>query len=207
MGNRIVIRNERKEDERTVEELVRDSFWNVYRPGALEHYLIHVLRNDPLFVRELDLVMELDGRTAGQVMFMKAKVETDIGEDIPVLTMGPISVANDLKHRGLGRILLDDALLKASSLGYGAVLIEGNITFYGGSGFIYGRERDIRYKGLPEGADSSFFLLRELIPGYLEGKEGVYGPPEGYLIDEKDALEFDKGFPIREKLRLPGQLI
>lgn len=66
-----VIRLEKKEDYKEVENLVRESFWNVYRPGCSEHYVIHVLRNDPLFVPELDLVMEKDGRLIGQNMFMK----------------------------------------------------------------------------------------------------------------------------------------
>ena len=57
-----IIRLEKPEEFREVENLVRESFWNVYRPGCSEHYVIHVLRGDPAFVKELDLVMELDGR-------------------------------------------------------------------------------------------------------------------------------------------------
>lgn len=43
--------------------MVRKSFWNVYRPGCLEHYLLNQLRSDKDFVKELDLVIELDGDT------------------------------------------------------------------------------------------------------------------------------------------------
>ena len=57
---------ERPEDYREVETLIRESFWNVYRPGCLEHYVIHVLRDDPAFVPELDFVMEKDGAIIGQ---------------------------------------------------------------------------------------------------------------------------------------------
>ena len=58
-NNAIIFRLEKKEDYRAVENLVRESFWNVYRPGCSEHYVIHVLRDDPAFVKELDFVMEL----------------------------------------------------------------------------------------------------------------------------------------------------
>ena len=69
--NAYIIRLEKKEDYREVESCVRESFWNVYRPGCSEHYVIHVLRSDPAFVKELDFVMEQDGRLIGQNMFMK----------------------------------------------------------------------------------------------------------------------------------------
>ena len=189
-----------------VEELIRDSFWNVYRPGCTEHYLIHVMRDDPDLVRELDFVMEEGGRIIGQNVFVKAVIEADDGRKIPVLTMGPICVAQDLKRNGYGRILLDHCLGKAAQLGFGAVLIEGNIAFYGGSGFRAAREYGIRYHDIPEDSDQSFFLCRELTPGYLDDVTGVYLTPQVYYVNDEDAEEFDRSFPPREKLVLPGQL-
>lgn len=205
-NNNYIIRSERKEDYRAVEELVRESFWNVYRPGCLEHYVIHVLRDDPAFVKELDFVMEKDGRIIGQNMFMKTVINGDGGGDVEVLTMGPICIAPELKRQGYGKALLDYSLEKAAGLGFGAVLFEGNIAFYGKSGFDYASKFGIRYHDLPEGADASFFLCRELIPGYLGGVSGVYKTPKGYYVDEAKAEEFDKAFPPKEKLRLPGQI-
>jgi predicted N-acetyltransferase YhbS len=210
MENNIVIRQETPDDYRAVETLVRESFWNVYRPGCYEHYVLHCLRNDPAFVRELDLVMEKDGRIIGQNMFMRAVIRADDGREIPIFTMGPICIANDLKRQGYGKILLDDSLEKAAELGCGALCFEGNIGFYGKSGFTYASRFGIRYHDLPEGADASFFLCRELIPGYLDGVTGVYGPPEGYFAAEKDPESFerfDAAFPPMEKKKLPGQLV
>ena len=205
----IVIRRETAQDHRAVETLVRESFWNVYRPGCLEHYVIHRLRDDPAFVPELDLVMEQDGRLIGQNMFMRASIRADDGRDIPIMTMGPICIAPDRKRQGYGKLLLDRSLEMAAALGCGALCFEGNIDFYGKSGFTYASEFGIRYHGLPEGADASFFLCRELIPGYLDGVTGEYGPPEGYYAAEREpeAFEaFDAQFPPKEKLVLPGQL-
>ena len=204
--NDCIIRLERTEDFREVEFLVRESFWNVYRPGCSEHYVIHALRDDPAFVKELDFVMEKDGRLIGQNMFMQTVINADDGRDVPVLTMGPIGITPELKRKGYGKRLLDHSLEQAAALGYGAVLFEGNIGFYGKSGFDYARRFGIRYHDLPEGADDSFFLCRELIPGYLDGVTGVYQTPRGYYVDDAEVEEFDKAFPYKEKLRLPGQI-
>lgn len=204
--NDYIIRKERKEEYREVETLVREAFWNVYRPGCLEHYVLNQLRSDPAFVPELDFVMEKDGRIIGQNMFMRARIRADDGRDIPIMTMGPICIAPEFKRQGYGKVLLDYTLDRACMLGCGAVCFEGNIGFYGKSGFSYAGDFGIRYHGLPEGEDASFFLCKELIPGYLKGVTGEYAPPEGYFVDEAEADAFDKTFPPKEKLKLPGQL-
>ena len=204
--NDYIIRLERKDDYPVVENLIREAFWNVYRPGCLEHYLITKLREHPDFVKELDFVMEKDGEIIGQNVFVKANIKADDGRDIPILTMGPICITPELKRQGYGKILLDYSLQKATELGFGAVCFEGNIDFYGKSGFTFASEFGIRYHGLPEDADASFFLCKELTPGYLSGITGEYGPPEVYLFPEEEAEEFDKKFPYKEKLKLPGQL-
>ena len=204
--NDYTIRYERPEDYRTVENLVRESFWNVYRPGCSEHYVIHVLRDDPAFVPELDFVMEKDGQLIGQNMFMKTIIEADDGRTVPVLTMGPIGITPELKRQGYGKRLLDFCLKKARDMGFGAVLFEGNIGFYSHCGFDYARKFGIRYHDLPEGADDSFFLCRELIPGYLSGVTGVYQTPRGYYVNDEDVETFDKAFPPKVKQKLPGQI-
>ena len=204
--NDYTIRLEEKKDYRAVENLVRESFWNIYRPGCSEHYVIHVLRDDPAFVPELDFVMEQDNRLIGQNMFMKTIIEADDGSTVGCLTMGPIAIIPELKRKGYGKALLDYSLKKATDMGFGAVLFEGNIDFYGKSGFNYAREFGIRYHDLAEDADSSFFLCKELIPGYLKGVTGIYQTPQGYYVKDEDVDVFDKGFPVKEKLKLPGQI-
>lgn len=206
MKDSIIIRTEKEKEYREVENLVRESFWNVYRPGCLEHYVLHQLRKDAAFVPELDFVMEANGQIIGQNMFMKAFIQADDGRKIPIMTMGPICIAPDLKRKGYGKILLDYSLEKAKELGCGAICIEGNIDFYGKSGYRQASEFGIRYHGLTEDDDASFFLCRELIPGYLDGITGEYAPPQGYYVDEQEAEVFDKTFYYKEKKKLPGQL-
>lgn len=204
--NDCIIRLERKDEHREVENLVREAFWNVYRPGCLEHYVLHCLRNDPAFIPELDFVMERDGKLIGQNVFMRASIAADDGRTIPIMTMGPICIAPECKRQGYGKILLDCTMEKAAELGAGALCFEGNIDFYGKSGFTYASEFGVRYHGLPDGEDASFFLCRELIPGYLNGITGVYATPAGYFVDEEEAEAFDREFPAKQKLKLPGQL-
>ena len=206
MKNDCIIRLEKTEEHRETEVLVREAFWNVYRPGCLEHYVLNQLRNDKAFVPELNFVMEKDGRLIGQNMFMRAAIKADDGSDLPIMTMGPICISPELQGQGYGKILLDYSLEKAAELGCGALCFEGNINFYGKSGFTYASEFGIRYHGLPEGADASFFLCKELKKGYLDGISGEYTPPKGYFVDEAEAEEFDKQFPPKEKLKLPTQL-
>ena len=202
----ITIRLEKKEEQRQVENLVRESFWNVYRPGCMEHYVLNQLRNDKDFVHELDFFMELNGEIIGQNMFMKAQIQADDGRSIPIMTMGPICITPRLKRKGYGKILLDYSLEKAEELGCGALCFEGNTDFYGKSGFDFASKYGIRYHGLPEEEEASFFLCKELKEGYLDGITGEYTTPQGYMVAEKEVEEFDKNFPSKEKLKLPEQL-
>ena len=204
--NDYIIRLERKEDHAKVENLVREAFWNVYRPGCLEHYVLHQMRDAEDFVPELNFVLEKDDEIIGQNVFAKAKITADAGREIPIMTMGPICIAPEYKRQGYGKILLDYSLEKAAEFGAGALCFEGNIDFYGKSGFTFASEFGIRYHGLPEGEDASFFLCKELIPGYLDGITGEYATPQIYFVDEAEADVFDQRFPDKKKLKLPGQL-
>ncbi|WP_458398532.1 GNAT family N-acetyltransferase [Anaerotignum sp.] len=204
--NDYINRLERKDDHAKVENLVREAFWNVYRPGCLEHYVLHQMRDAEDFVPELNFVLEKDDEIIGQNVFVKAKITADDGREIPIMTMGPICIAPEYKRQGYGKILLDYSLEKAAEFGAGALCFEGNIDFYGKSGFTFASEFGIRYHGLPEGEDASFFLCKELIPGYLDGITGEYATPQIYFVDEAEADVFDQRFPDKKKLKLPGQL-
>ena len=210
--NNYSIRVEEERDYLAVEDLVRGSFWNVYRPGCTEHYVLHHLRNCPEFIPELAFVMEADGKIIGQNVFVKAQISKSKVTAFPILTMGPICIANEYKRKGYGKILLDYSLEKAKALGYGAVCFEGNIDFYGKSGFDYASKFGIKYHGLPEGMAADFFLCKELKPGYLDGITGVYATPAPYFVAEEnpeDFEQFEQEFNLKnplEKLKLPGQL-
>ena len=134
--NKIIIRNETKEDYRKVENLTREAFWNVYRPGCAEHYVLHCYRGDPAFVPELDFVMELNGELIGQIIYARSEIVCDDGRKLPIMTFGPIGIAPEYKRQGYGKRLLDYSMEKAKEAGAGALAITGNILFYGKSGFV-----------------------------------------------------------------------
>ena len=205
-ANDYTIRLETPADYAETENLVREAFWNVYRPGCLEHYVLHTYRSDPDFVPELDFVMEKDGKLIGQVMYVRASIQSDDGRAIPIMTLGPIGILPEYQRRGYGKKLLDYSMEKAKAMGAGALCFEGNIDFYGKSGFVVASTRGIHYYAEPREEMVPYFLLKELTEGYLDGVEGVYRTPQGYFVDEKEAEEFDKRFPPREKQKLPGQL-
>ena len=212
------IRLETPQDYREVENLAREAFWNVYRPGCTEHYVLNQYRTNPDFIPELDFVMEEDGKIIGHVMFSRAKISLDcaepsVGVETPhyfdVSTFGPISIHPDYKRRGYGLKLLKYALEKAKAMGIGALCMEGNIEFYRHAGFQLASKLNIHYHSEPKDAEVPYFLAQELQPGYLEGIEGTYCPPKGYFVADEhpEAFEaYDQTFPKKEKLLLPGQL-
>ncbi len=199
------IRLEKKEEQREVENLVRESFWNVYRPGCLEHYVLHCLRNNPAFVSELDFVMKKDGKLIGQVIYMRAFIDADDGRRIPIMTMGSIGILPEYKRQGYGKALLDYSMEKAKEMGAGTLRFEGNIDFYGKSGFVVASTKGIHYHGEPRENEVPYFLLKELKEGFFDGITGVFHEPEGYYVDEQEAEKSDAQFPPKQKLKLPGQ--
>ena len=203
---KITIRLETKDDYRNVENLTRESFWNVYRPGCMEHYVLHCYRDDPAFVPELDFVMELDGELIGQVIYVRSEIDCDDGRKLPIMTFGPIGIAPEYKRRGYGKILLDYSMRKAKEMGVGALAITGNILFYGKSGFVPAKTVGVRYADDPK---AEYFLIKELTPGFLDGISGTYKDPKGYFVCENDPqgfARFEATFPKKEKLKLSEQI-
>ncbi len=209
------IRQEQPADFSVVENLTREAFWNVYRPGCSEHYVLHCYRNHPDFIPELSLVLESKGEILAHVMFAWSEILVDPDESqacsaqdqrrLRMMTFGPISVRPDMQRKGLGKLLLDYALERARDMGAGCIAMCGNIQFYGKCGFVTATSKGIRYADDPDG-DAPYFLIKELTPGFLDGVSGSYRDPAPYFVDDCDVEEFDKQFPPKEKKVLPGQL-
>ena len=208
-----------------MENLTREAFWNVYRPGCTEHYVLNQYRNNPDFIPELDFVMEEDGKIIGHVMFSKAEIVLDencpierlrvgdgtsgMGKILPAWTFGPISIHPDYKRKGYGLKLLNYAIGKARELGIGVLCMEGNIDFYKHAGFDLASKLNIHYHDMPKDDEVPFFLAQELKPGYLKGIGGTYCPPKGYFVADEnpEAFEaYDKTFPKKTKEYNEGQL-
>ena len=204
---KITFRNETPADYKVVENLTREAFWNVYKPGCDEHFVLHNFRTRSDFVPELDILMEENGVPVGHVMFARAEIKLNNSGILPIMTFGPTSIAPDFKRKGYGTVLLRHAMQKAKKMNCGALAITGNIGFYGKSGFVVAKTKDVFYHADP---DADYFLIKELIPGFLDQVKkaggGIFKDPDGYFIDSKEAEEFDSHFPPKEKLSLPGQI-
>lgn len=206
MKTDFLIRREIPTDYRETEELVREAFWNVYHPGCTEHYILHCFRPRREFIPELDFVMEKDGRIIGQIMYVHSSICCDDGTRIPTLTFGPISIHPDYSRQGYGRQLLEYSIRAAGRYGAEALVITGNILFYGKSGFVPGKTMGIRYQPNP---DAEYLLVREIKRGYLHNVRGTFSDPDGYYAAERNQDDFeryDRTFPEKEKRKLPGQL-
>ena len=103
----MLVRNEKETDHRHVEELIRKAFYNLYVPGCTEHYLARVMRGHEDFIPELDLVLELDGRVIGSILYTKAKLSDAAGKEKEILTFGPVCIAPEYQRMGYGRRLME----------------------------------------------------------------------------------------------------
>ena len=206
------IRLEQPKDYREVENLTREAFWNVYRPGCTEHYVLNQYRTNPDFILELDFVMEENNRIIGHVMFSKAELVLENGSKKASWTFGPISIHPDYKRKGYGLKLLQYALNKARDMGIGFICMEGNIEFYKHAGFDLASKLNIHYHAEPRESEVPYFLAQELIPGWLKSNgiaEATYCPPKGYFVADEnpDAFEaYEATFPKKEKAFQEGQL-
>ena len=196
------IRREAEADYRAVEELHRNAFWNVHVPGCCEHYLAHVLRKHPDFIPELDLVYELDGKIAGNVMYTKSELLEESGNSTGILTFGPIGVAPEYQRRGIGKALLEASFDIAAGLGYPAIAIFGDPDNYVARGFRSCKRYNVCLEG---DVYPAALLVKELKPGFFDGRKLVFRESPAYEIQERDAEAFDAGFPPKEKAFRPSQ--
>ena len=196
------IRRETEADYRAVEELHRNAFWNVHVPGCCEHYLAHVLRKHPDFIPELDLVYELDGKIAGNVMYTKSELLEEGGNSTGILTFGPIGVAPEYQRRGIGKALLEASFDIAAGLGYPAIAIFGDPDNYVARGFRSCKRYNVCLEG---DVYPAALLVKELKPGFFDGRKLVFRESPAYEIQERDAEAFDAGFPPKEKAFRPSQ--
>ena len=133
----LTLRHEAPADRRAVETLVREAFWNVYKPGCDEHYYLHLLRQSPAFRPELTFVCEADGVLAGQIACASSSIEREAGGRLDTVTFGPLAVLPSFQGKGLARALVCHALRQAQALGEQAVVILGDPRHYGRYGFAY----------------------------------------------------------------------
>ena len=196
------IRNERETDYKIVEDITRKAFYNVYVPGCMEHYLVHIMRGHEDFIPELDFVIELDGQIVGNIMYTKAKLTDEAGAEREIVTFGPVSILPKYQRNGYGKMLIEHSLKRAAELGYEAVVIMGSPANYVGSGFQCCRKYNICVE---KEKYPAAMLVKELKPGALDGKLWFYSDSPVMNVDEREAQAFDDGLEKMEKKWMPSQ--
>ena len=196
------IRNERETDYKIVEDITRKAFYNVYVPGCMEHYLVHIMRGHEDFIPELDFVIELDGQIVGNIMYTKAKLTDEGGTEKEIVTFGPVSILPKYQRKGYGKMLIEHSLKRAAELGYEAVVIMGSPANYVGSGFQCCRKYNVCVE---KGKYPAAMLVKELKPGALDGRLWFYSDSPVMNVDEREAQAFDDGLEKMEKKWMPSQ--
>ena len=196
------IRNEEPRDWAAVEDLTRRAFYNLYIPGCVEHYLVHVMRGHEDFIPELDFVLEEEGRIVGNIMYTKAKLADGEGREKGILTFGPVSVEPALQRRGYGRLLMEHSFARAAELGYDAVVIFGAPGNYVSRGFRSCKKFRVSVEG---GKYPAAMLVKELVPGALEGRSWTYYDSPVMAVSPEEALGYDDALPPMERRHQPSQ--
>ena len=196
------IRNEEKRDHAAVEELTRRAFYNIYIPGCVEHYLVHIMRGHEDFLPELDFVLEENGRIVGNIMYTRAKLVDETGRGKEILTFGPVSVAPEVQRRGYGTQLIEHSFARALELGYDTVVIFGNPSNYVSRGFCSCKKYQVHVEG---GKYPAAMLVRELVSGALTGHQWTYYDSPVMSISTKEALRYDDALPPMERRQQPSQ--
>ena len=202
MNKMIKIRNEKETDYERVEEITRKSFWNLYIPGCNEHYLVHVMRSHEDFLPELALVIEVDHQIIGNIMYTKAKLVDEAGEEKEILTFGPVCIMPKYQRMGYGRMLIEHSFDKAVALGYDVIVIFGNPSNYVSRGFKSCKKYNIC---LENGTFPAAMMVKELKPETLDGRKWVYYDSPVMQIDEQEAVRFDERLEKMEKKFQPSQ--
>ena len=198
----IQIRNETEADYKIVEDMTRKAFWNLYIPGCVEHYLVHVMRSHGDFLPELDFVVEVDGQVTGNIMYTKTKLVDETGNEKAILTFGPLSIAPEHQRKGYGKLLIEHSFEQAKAMGYDVVVIFGNPGNYVSRGFQSCKKHMVC---LENGTYPTAMLVKELKPGALGGKKWAYYESPVMQIDLQEAEEFDKKLEPMEKAEQPSQ--
>lgn len=192
----MVIRNEKPEDYRIVEEMIKEAFWNLSVPGCNEHYFAHQVRKSEDFIPELDFVLEEDGKIIGHIIYVKAKLVADDGTEKEILSFGPFTIHPDYQRRGYGRKLLYRSFEAAEKMGYDTIAIWGNPENYA----CYGFKNCKRYNVyIEEDVYPVALMVKLLNENALSDKCWKYVESPAHELDESGFEEFDSSFPQMEK--------
>lgn len=187
------IEKERVEDQRAVEAMVREAFWDTYSPGASEHAILHFFRERPDFIKDLNLILKKEEEVIGQIMY--ATVSTQ-DPQLQAVSFGPVCIKKKLQGLGLGEQLIRYSLEKAKDFGFDLVFITGSYAYYEQFGFVPASGLGYFLNGERAG---DFFMVKELTPGALGRGQGTVSFSPGYDLSPAQVETFDQNFQRASK--------
>ena len=192
----IILRLEEEKDFRVVENLTREAFWNLYRPGCSEHFVLHQLRRSPGFIKELSFVAEVEGEILGSIVYCRAMIVDDASIKHEVIGFGPLSVSSPWQRQGIGAKLIRHTENIAKRMEFKAIIIFGNPEYYHRFGFENAKKFNIQ---TAEGENFESFMAKELYPGSLKRITGRFFGDAAYNVSDGEMELFDRQFPAKVK--------
>lgn len=196
MNKNIIIRNETQADYKIVEKITREAFYNLYVPGGVEHYLVHIMREHSDFISELDFVIELDGQIIGNIMYTKAKLVDEKGIEKDIITFGPVCIVPKYQRKGYGKLLIEYSFKRAIELGYDVIVILGSPANYVSLGFKSSKKYNVC---IENGKYPAAMMVKELVSGTLDGRKWIYYDSCVMQITEEEAQKYDDTLEKMEK--------
>jgi predicted N-acetyltransferase YhbS len=192
-----VIQRTNREDFLRTENITREAFWNLYKPGCDEHLVLHNIRKSSCYISELDLVAVSENQIIGHIISTKAKIITPLDEEHEVLCVGPLSVLPEFQKMGIGLKLLNESIGLAKEKGYVGMVLFGNPGYYHRFGFVNAEKFKITTK---DGQNFEPFMVLELKINGLCQVTGRFFEDDAFMTQPNELFEFEKQFPFKEKL-------
>ena len=202
----MIIRLEEEKDYFKVENLVRNSFWNIYRPGALEHFIVHNLRNHESFIKDLAYVIEKDDKIIGHINYSIGHIITENGENVDAVVLGPIAIDEEFQNMGYGSQLINFTLEIIKDKDIPFVFVIGDENYYHRFGFESASRYNIFLDGTNPDEECEFFMIKIFASEEINFEKGTFYNPDVFDVDENDVDEFDKKFEFKQKEIQDGQL-
>lgn len=193
----VLIQRTSESDFSRTEYIARESFWNLYKPGCVEHLILHNLRKSKSYIAELDLVAVSGNEITGHIISTKAKVVDSQNIEHEVLCVGPLSVLPEFQKQGIGSKLMSNSITKARESGFSGMILFGNPDYYHRFGFRNAAEYRITTK---ESQNFEPFMALELQTDGLADVKGRFFEDDAFEIQDDALIEFEKKFPFKEKL-------
>jgi predicted N-acetyltransferase YhbS len=193
---KILIKRTKPTDFLMTENITRETFWNLFKPGCDEHLVLHNLRKSNCYISNLDIVALSENKIIGHIIITKANVVKIHNKEHQVLCVGPISVLPEFQKKGIGTKLLNDSIAIAKELGYSAMILFGHPDYYHRFGFVNAQNFGITTK---EGMNFEPFMVLELYPNALAAVRGKFYEDKAFETNEEELNEFEKLFPKKEK--------